>query len=511
MVVRPVALVILDGWGRRDDPSDNAVALADTPVTDGLRKRWRETTLRADGPAVGLPDGQFGNSEVGHTNLGAGRIVMQELPRIGRAIADGSLAKHPALLEAVDKVRRAGGRFHLLGLVSPGGVHAHQDHAVALGGILAARGVEVLVHVLTDGRDTPPRSGLDYVRAFQAALGDQARIVTVGGRYFAMDRDNRWERIEKAWTAIVDGIAPKVNTPEQAIEKAYAAGDGDEFVEPVVVDGYGGMRDGDGILCFNFRSDRVRQFLDALVKPDFAGFQRRHVPALSAAIGMTSYSADLDKVLTTLFPPEPMDDLLGDVLSAAGLRQLRAAETEKYPHVTFFFDGGSDKQVVGCQRILEPSPKVPTYDHQPEMSAPGLTDRVVEAILRDEPDFVLLNFANPDMVGHTGILDAARRAVETVDACLGRVVAAVLHRKGAVLVTADHGNCEVMRDPVTGAPHTAHTTNPVPFILVGAPEGASLREGGILADVAPTVLDLLGVAQPAAMSGRTLLCSAADT
>jgi 2,3-bisphosphoglycerate-independent phosphoglycerate mutase len=505
MVIRPVALIILDGWGQREDPSDNAVALASTPVVDELRRRWPTTTMRADGTAVGLPDGQFGNSEVGHTNLGAGRIVMQELPRIGAAIEDGSLARHQGLMEAAGKVRQAGGRFHLMGLVSPGGVHSHQDHAVALARILSDQGIEVLVHALTDGRDAPPQSGLGYVKTFSRDLDGHARIVTLGGRYFAMDRDHRWERVQKAWSAIVDGEAPKVDTPEQALEQAYAAGKGDEFVEPVVVGDYDGIRDGDGFLCFNFRSDRVRQFMDALVKPDFSGFPRRHVPALPAVIGMTSYSSSLDDLLTTLFPPQPMDDLLGEVLSNAGLRQLRAAETEKYPHVTFFFDGGNELELEGCQRILEPSPKVSTYDQQPEMSAPGLTDRVVEAILRDQPDFILLNFANPDMVGHTGMLDAARRAVETVDACLGRVVVAVQRRNGAVLVTADHGNCEVMRDPATGAPHTAHTTNPVPVTLVGAPEGTGLREGGVLADVAPTVLSLLGVDQPKAMTGRSLL------
>ncbi len=505
MMIRPVALIILDGWGERDDPTDNAVALADTPVVDGIRATCPMTTLHADGRAVGLPPGQFGNSEVGHTNLGAGRIVMQELPRITAAAEDGGLAGDSRLLDAARAVKEAGGRFHLLGLVSPGGVHSHQDHAVALAKALAGQGVEVLVHALTDGRDTAPKSGAGFVKQFEADLDGAARIATLGGRYFAMDRDKRWDRVQKAWAAIVDGKALRAESAAAAIEAAYAAGKTDEFIEPVVIGDYDGMRDGDGLLCFNFRSDRVRQIMDAFVAPDFDGFARGHVPSLSAALGMTSYSESLDGQLTTLFPPESLHDLMGEVVARAGLKQLRAAETEKYPHVTFFFDGGEEKKLPGAQYILEPSPKVATYDLQPEMSAPGLTDRVVAAIGEDAPDFILLNFANPDMVGHSGDLQAAKHAVETVDSCLGRVIAAVRARDGAVVVTADHGNCEVMRDPEMGNPHTAHTTNPVPLVLVGGPAGVVLREGGVLADVAPTVLDLLGLPKPGAMTGQTLL------
>jgi 2,3-bisphosphoglycerate-independent phosphoglycerate mutase len=505
MMIRPVALIILDGWGERDDPTDNAVALADTPVIDWIRVTCPMTTLHADGRAVGLPPGQFGNSEVGHTNLGAGRIVMQDLPRISAAAEDGSLARDNRLLDAARAVKEAGGRFHLLGLVSPGGVHSHQDHAVALAKALAGQDVEVLVHALTDGRDTAPKSGAGFVRQFEADLDGTARIATLGGRYFAMDRDKRWDRVQKAWAAIVDGKAPRAESAAAAIEVAYAAGKTDEFIEPVVLGDYDGMRDGDGLLCFNFRSDRVRQIMDSFVAPGFDGFERGHVPSLSAALGMTSYSESLDGRLTTLFPPESLHDLMGEVVARAGLKQLRAAETEKYPHVTFFFDGGEEKKLPGAQYILEPSPKVATYDLQPEMSAPGLTDRVVAAIGQDTPDFILLNFANADMVGHSGDLQAAKHAVETVDSCLGRVIAAVRARDGAVVVTADHGNCEVMRDPETGNPHTAHTTNPVPLVLVGGPAGVGLREGGVLADVAPTVLGLLGVPKPGAMTGQTLL------
>ncbi|WP_035485217.1 2,3-bisphosphoglycerate-independent phosphoglycerate mutase [Geminicoccus roseus] len=510
MVIRPVALVILDGWGERDDPTDNAVRLANTPVVDQIRAAHPMTTLRADGKAVGLPPGQFGNSEVGHTNLGAGRIVVQDLPKITEAAEDGSLAADDQLRAAAEAVKEAGGRFHLLGLVSPGGVHSHQDHAVALAKALAGQGVEVLVHVLTDGRDTPPSSGKGFVEKLEADLGEAAKVATLGGRYFGMDRDNRWDRVQKAWHAIVDAEAPRVASAAKALEEAYGTGKTDEFVEPVVVGDYDGMRDGDGLLCFNFRSDRVRQIMDAFVAPDFSGFEQERRPKLSAAIGMTSYSSSLDQQLTTLFPPETMSDLMGEVVAKAGLKQLRAAETEKYPHVTFFFDGGEERKLPGAQYILEPSPKVATYDLQPEMSAPGLTDRVVEAIGHDQPDFILLNFANPDMVGHSGNLEAAVKAVETVDACLGRVLAAVRARDGAILVTADHGNCDVMRDPETGNPHTAHTTNPVPLILVGGPPGIGLREGGVLADVAPTVLDLLGVPRPDAMTGRSLLCPSKD-
>ncbi|HWL67213.1 MAG TPA: 2,3-bisphosphoglycerate-independent phosphoglycerate mutase [Geminicoccus sp.] len=508
MKIRPVAVVVLDGFGQRADPSDNAAALAATPVIDRIRAQWPVTTLRADGAAVGLPDGQFGNSEVGHTNLGAGRIVMQDLPRISQAARDGSLAQNERLLAAARAVRAKGGRFHLLGLVSPGGVHSHQDHAVALARALAGQGLEVLVHVLTDGRDTPPRSAGEFVATFEQDLGDAARLATLGGRYFVMDRDHRWERVEKGWQAIVAGQGPRAASADRAIAEAYATGKTDEFIEPVVLGDYRGMRDGDGLLCFNFRSDRVRQIMDAFVDPGFEGFARGRVPELAAAVGMTSYSATLDERLTTLFPPEPLTELMGEVVAGAGLTQLRAAETEKYPHVTFFFDGGEEKDLPGCQKILEPSPKVATYDLQPEMSAPGLTDRVVQAIADTRPDFILLNFANPDMVGHSGVLPAAIRAVETVDACLGRVIAAVERLGGALLVTADHGNCEVMRDPKTGNPHTAHTTNPVPLVLVGAPPGVGLGAGGVLADVAPTALALLGVEQPGTMTGRSLLTSA---
>jgi 2,3-bisphosphoglycerate-independent phosphoglycerate mutase len=503
---RPVVLVVLDGFGWREDRRDNAVALADKPVFDALWARCPHSFLRTDGLAVGLPEGQFGNSEVGHMNLGAGRVVMQDLPRIDLAIRDGSLARSAALGRLVDAARRGTGTVHLLGLLSPGGVHAHQDHALALARILVDRGLEVVVHAILDGRDTPPRAGAGYLRAFLAGLAEvpRARLGSICGRYHAMDRDRRWERTEKAYRALVEAQAPEAADLVAAIEAAYAQGVGDEFVEPVVASGYTGIADGDSLLCFNFRADRVRQILDALTDPGFNGFTRSRVPRFAAVAGMTSYSAGLDARLITLFEPLPMQDLLGEVVARAGLRQLRMAETEKYPHVTFFFNGGRETPLPGEERILVPSPKVATYDLQPEMSAVELTDRFVAAVAGGDHGFVLINFANPDMVGHTGSLPAAIRAVETVDACLGRVVEAARARGGSLIVTADHGNCEMMRDPLTGQPHTAHTLSPVPCVLVDGPEGVALDDGR-LADIAPTILALLGLEQPAAMTGRSLL------
>ena len=500
---RPVMLVILDGWGWRDETADNAVRLADTPSFDRLWAECPHAFLRASGEDVGLPEGQMGNSEVGHLNIGAGRIVMQELPRIGAAVADGSLAKNPALAGFTAALRRSGGACHLIGLVSPGGVHSHQNHGAALARLLAEAGVPVAVHAIMDGRDTPPRSGKEYMQAFQEALPDGAKIATVSGRYFAMDRDKRWDRVQKAFSAIAEGEAPRFADPDAAIADAYANDVSDEFIVPAVVGDYRGVRDGDGVLCFNFRADRVREILSALLDPAFAGFARPRAPKFAAALGMTRYSDELERFLGVLFPPEHMRNLLGEVVAGAGRRQLRMAETEKYAHVTYFLNGGEETPNPGEDRVLVPSPKVATYDRQPEMSAPELTDKAVAAIEGKKYDLIVLNFANPDMVGHTGSLPAAIRAVETVDAGLGRIVDAVRRAGGAALVTADHGNCELMRDPNTGGPHTAHTTNKVPVILAGADAG-SLHDG-ILADIAPTLLALMGLDQPAEMTGHSLL------
>lgn len=502
-MTRPTMLVILDGWGWREEEADNAVRLARTPNFDRYWSTCPHAFLRTSGLDVGLPEGQMGNSEVGHLNLGAGRVVMQDLPRINQAIADGSLAAALARSGIVERLRASGGTCHLLGLVSPGGVHSHQDHAVAIARILRAEDLPVVVHAFTDGRDTPPASGAEYVAQLEAGLPEGARIGTVIGRYYAMDRDNRWERTARAYAALVTADAPRFKTAEAAIAAGYARGITDEFLQPAVIGTYGGMKDGDGIVCFNFRADRVRQLLHALLDPDFKGFDRGRPPRLAIAVGMTAYGGGLDERMATLFPPERLARGLGEVVAANGLRQARMAETEKYPHVTYFFNGGEETPYPDEDRILVPSPKVATYDLKPEMSAPELTDKAVEAIRSGRYDLLVLNYANPDMVGHTGNLEAAIRAVETVDAGLGRIADAILEAGGCLLVTADHGNCELMRDPLTGGPHTAHTTNPVPILLIGRP-GVRLTDGR-LADVAPTLLDLMGLEQPPEMTGRSLL------
>jgi 2,3-bisphosphoglycerate-independent phosphoglycerate mutase len=500
---RPVMLVVLDGFGWRQETADNAVAQARKPNFDRLWASCPHAFLRTSGHDVGLPDGQMGNSEVGHLNIGAGRVVMQDLPRIGRAIAQGELARLPALVDLVGKLKASGGTCHLMGLVSPGGVHSHQDHAAALARALTQAGVPVAMHAFTDGRDTPPQSGAECIRALQAALPAGVRIATVSGRYYAMDRDKRWERVAKAYLALAEAHGPGFADAPSAVDSAYGADVTDEFIVPAVIGGYRGMRDGDGILCFNFRADRVRELLAALLEPDFNGFERPRKLRFAAAVGMTRYSDELAPFLGVLFAPQTMENLLGQVVARAGRTQVRMAETEKYPHVTYFLNGGEETPNPGEDRIMVPSAKVATYDLQPEMSAPELTDKAVAAIGSGKYDLVVLNFANADMVGHTGSLPAAIKAVETVDASLGRIADAIARSHGALLVTADHGNAELMRDPVTGGPHTAHTTNPVPVLLVGS-DAAKLHDGR-LADVAPTLLALMGLPQPAEMTGRTLV------
>jgi len=502
MTPKPVMLVILDGWGWREEAADNAVRLGKTPNFDRLWQTCPHALLRASGEDVGLPAGQMGNSEVGHLNIGAGRIVMQELPRIDAAIRDGALAAHPVLAGLITALKKSGGTCHLLGLVSPGGVHSHQGQAIALARLVAAAGVPVALHAITDGRDTPPQSAAAFLRAVRAALPESVRIATVAGRYYAMDRDKRWERVRKAYAAIAAGEGPAFADAASAIDAAYAEKITDEFIVPAVIGGYRGMRDGDGLLCFNFRADRVREILGALVTPDFDGFPRSRQITFAACVGMTHYSDALAAHLATLFPPISMANLLGGVVAAAGLKQLRIAETEKYAHVTYFFNGGVETPFPGEDRILVPSPKVSTYDLQPEMSAAEVAEKAVAAIGSGKYDLIVLNFANPDMVGHTGKLDAAIKAVEAADSGLGRIIAAIAAAQGALLVTADHGNCELMRDPATGGPHTAHTTNPVPVMLFGA--GAGALHDGRLADLAPTLLRLMGLAQPAEMTGAPL-------
>jgi 2,3-bisphosphoglycerate-independent phosphoglycerate mutase len=503
---RPVVLCILDGWGWRPEREDNAIALADTPNWDRLAASCPRALLQTSGLQVGLPDGQMGNSEVGHMNLGAGRVVMQDLPRIDAAVADGSLARNPVLVDMIAQLLASGGTCHLMGLMSPGGVHSHQDHMAALARIVSDAGVPVLVHAFLDGRDTPPSSAVDYLRRFEADVaGHTVSVATVSGRYYAMDRDKRWDRVQLAYDAMVQGKGERAPTAIGAIEQSYAVGKTDEFVLPTVVGAYAGMKDGDGVLMGNFRADRAREILSALADPAFAGFERPRVVEFATRVGMAEYSKDLNAFFATLFPAESLTHILGEMVCEAGMTQLRIAETEKYAHVTFFFNGGREQVFAGEDRILVPSPKVATYDLQPEMSAPEVTDKLVEAIGSGKYDLIVVNYANGDMVGHTGILAAAEKAAETVDAALGRLEAAVKAAGGAMLVTADHGNAELMSDPATHEPYTAHTTGPVPVLLVGAPAGVTALHDGRLADVAPTLLQLLGLPQPAEMTGQSLL------
>jgi 2,3-bisphosphoglycerate-independent phosphoglycerate mutase len=449
----------------------------------------------------------MGNSEVGHTNIGAGRVVIQDLPRIDKALAEGKVASLPTLQEFIAKLKQSGGTAHVMGLVSPGGVHSHQHQIAALATIVSDAGVPVAVHAFLDGRDTPPQSAAGYLKQFQRDIAGHGaiRIATVTGRYYAMDRDKRWDRVAKAYAALTAAAGEHADDPVKAVEAAYARGETDEFVLPTAIGDYRGIKDGDGVFFANFRADRIREIATALLDPDFPCFPRDKHIAFAAALGLVAYSTELNRFVATLFPPEDLSGTLGEIVSNAGMTQLRIAETEKYAHVTFFFNGGRETVFPGEERILVPSPKVATYDQQPEMSAPEVTDKVVAAIRSGRFDVMVLNYANTDMVGHTGKLDAAMKAVETVDACLGRLAEAVEKAGGTLVITADHGNAEMMRDPDTGEPHTAHTLNPVPFVIVNAPGAVARVENGRLADVAPTLLDLLGLPKPAAMTGHSLI------
>ncbi len=503
----PVALVILDGLGLRAEREGNAVALANTPTLDRLTATCPMATLRTHGLDVGLPEGQMGNSEVGHMNIGAGRVVMMDLPKIDTAIADDTFRDRPALRAHIAALKASGGAAHLLGLLSPGGVHSHQRHLAHAARLIAAEGIEVRLHLIGDGRDVAPRSIEGYWTEFTADLGDDPRIrvATLSGRFFVLDRDNRWDRVQRAYDAIAKGEGERTATVTDAITAAYTRDETDEFISPTAIGDYAGIAPGDGILCVNYRTDRAREILAALADPAFTAFARP-APTLAAATGMVEYSTDHAAYMTALFPDETLDDTLGQVIAHAGLRQLRLAETEKYPHVTFFFNGGIETPNTAEDRQMAPSPKVATYDLAPEMSARDVTDRLVSAIRSGDYDFIVTNYANPDMVGHTGDLTAAIRAVETVDADLGEAITAIEAANGAMLICADHGNCETMIDPETGGPHTAHTLNEVPVWLVG---GGDDLAPGRLADVAPTLLSLLGIAQPAAMTGESLLRPAA--
>ncbi|NTV49406.1 MAG: 2,3-bisphosphoglycerate-independent phosphoglycerate mutase [Geobacteraceae bacterium] len=504
---KPLILMILDGWGINPNPVHNAVALAKTPNLTKYLAEYPHVAIRTSGMAVGLPEGQMGNSEVGHLNLGAGRVVYQELTRVTKAILDGDFFNNPTLLDCIAKVKAAGGRLHLSGLLSDGGVHSHNTHLYALLELAKREGLrDVFVHCLLDGRDTPPQSGTGYLAELEAELAriGVGRIATVMGRYYAMDRDNRWERVEKAYNAIVCAEGEKHATAQEAIEHSYAAGVHDEFVVPVVIAENATVNNGDGFIFFNFRSDRAREITRAIALDGFDGFERRNWPKLSGYVCLTEYDATFG--LPIAFGSTELTNILGGVLADAGMKQLRIAETEKYAHVTFFFNGGVETPFPGEDRALIPSPKeVATYDLKPEMSAALVTDELLNRLDQGIYDVIILNFANCDMVGHTGIEAAAIKAVETVDACAGRIVAKVQEIGGAVLITADHGNAEQMQDE-NGEPFTAHTTNPVWLVLVDdSRKGVKLREGGRLADVAPTMLKMLGLSQPMEMSGESLL------
>jgi len=504
---KPVLLCILDGWGHRTERTDNAIAQAKVPTWDRLVATCPHSVVETSGLDVGLPPGQMGNSEVGHMNIGAGRVMMQDLPRIDAAIADGSLRKNPALAGFIAKLKASGGTAHMIGLLSPGGVHSHMDQIAALARLLDGAGINVAIHALLDGRDTPPSSGLGFMEAFLGKIAGlpRTKIATVGGRYYAMDRDKRWDRVEKAYAAMTDAKAPAFADPLAAIRASYEARMTDEFMLPAVIGDYTGMKDGDGVLMANFRADRARQILAALLWPSFDGFGRARIVHMAAATGLTEYSQAHNSYMSVMFSGESSGRTLGQVISDAGLTQLRIAETEKYAHVTFFLNGGVEQEFPGEERILIPSPKVATYDLQPEMSARDVTDQIVDAITHSRFDAIIVNYANGDMVGHTGILAAAIKAAETIDACLARLEEAVKKSGGTMLICADHGNLEMMRDPETHEAHTQHTVGVVPAVLVNAPAGVTALRDGRLADIAPTVLELMQLAKPAEMTGVSLM------
>ncbi len=504
---KPHVLIILDGFGYREDPESNAIFHARKPVWDKLWAERPHTLISGSGMDVGLPDGQMGNSEVGHMNLGAGRIVYQDFTRITKAIQDGEFFENPALTGAVDKALASGGAVHLMGLLSPGGVHSHEDHIVAMIELAAKRGAkQVFVHAFLDGRDMPPQSAqpsLEKVEAKLQSLG-VGHIASLSGRYFGMDRDNRWDRVAAAYNLLTLGEAQySAANPVEGLRAAYERGETDEFVKPTVIGGTPALiKDGDSLVFMNFRADRARQITRAFVNQDFDKFERKAVPKLADFVMLTEYAADIKA--TCAYPPEPLTNVFPDYLAQLGKTQLRIAETEKYAHVTFFFSGGREEPYPGEERILIPSPNVATYDLQPEMSAPEVADKLADAIRSGKFDVLICNFANGDMVGHTGIFDAAVKAVETLDTCLGKLVDAIEDTGGDMLITADHGNCEQMEDPQSGQPHTAHTTDLVPLLYVGPRQLQWQANGGRLCDIAPTMLKLMNLPQPKEMTGKPL-------
>jgi 2,3-bisphosphoglycerate-independent phosphoglycerate mutase len=503
---KPVVLMILDGWGLAPPGPGNAPHLAATPNFDRIWRDCPHTTLSASGPDVGLPEGQMGNSEVGHTNIGAGRVVWMDLPRIDNAIADGSFAANPALERFSARMLASGGTAHVMGLMSPGGVHSHQRQMAEVARQLAARGVPVALHLFLDGRDVAPKSARGQIAEFERDLGPGGRIATVMGRFYAMDRDKRWERVQAAFDVMVSAKGMRAANASEAVEAAYGRGETDEFVSPAALGDYAGMAAGDGVLFINFRADRAREILGALLDPQFDAFDVAARPEFTAALGMVEYSDRLNTLMEAMFPAQAIVNTLGQWVSSHGKRQFRLAETEKYPHVSFFLNGGVEPPEPDEDRTMAPSPKVRTYDLAPEMAAAEVTRHLVDAI-RGGYDLIVVNYANPDMVGHTGSIPAAIAACEAVDQGLGAALEALGEIGGAMLVTADHGNCEVMIDQATGGPHTAHTTNPVPLILAeqGPSAGGRGLRAGRLADLAPTLLALMGLEQPPEMTGRSLL------
>ena len=500
---KPVVLCILDGWGLSDRTEDNAPYLADTPTYDRIMDSCPHSTLITHGPDVGLPRGQMGNSEVGHTNIGAGRVVAMDLGQIDLAIEDGSFAKNDALNAFIDTLRGTGGTAHIMGLLSDGGVHGHIEHIKAAIAAVSSSGVPVAFHAVTDGRDVAPKSAYGYLADLEETLPDNARIATLSGRYYAMDRDNRWDRVSEAFGAMVHAQGQRSSTAHAAITRGYENGETDEFITPTVIGDFAGAVDGDGFFCLNFRADRAREILRAVGEPKFDAFDTGTRPQWAGLLGMVDYSEDHNRYMTTCYPKQEIVNTLGEWVAKQGKTQFRLAETEKYPHVTFFLDGGVEVEKTGEDRYMPLSPKVATYDLQPEMSSEEVTDQFVAAIEKGY-DLIVTNYANPDMVGHTGDLKAAMAACAAVDKGLARVVEALEKAGGAMVLTADHGNCEVMVDPVTRGPHTAHTTNLVPVALIGGPKGATLRSGR-LADLAPTLLDLMGLPKPDEMTGETLI------
>ncbi|MCM1524809.1 MAG: 2,3-bisphosphoglycerate-independent phosphoglycerate mutase [Ruminococcus sp.] len=501
---KPVALIIMDGFGINKDTYGNAIAAANKPNLDKYFREYPNTIIGASGLDVGLPDGQMGNSEVGHTNIGAGRIVYQMLVKISKDIQEGVFFDNPALCSAVDNCRSKGSALHLMGLLSPGGVHSHMEHMYGLLEMAKRNGVEnVYIHAFLDGRDVPPSSAAEYMEEAVSRMKKigVGKVATVAGRYYAMDRDNAWDRVEKAYDALVTGEGVQESDPVQAIKNSYANGVTDEFMLPAVVDKDGMIKENDSVVFFNFRPDRARQITRAFVDPEFKGFERKKGYFPVTFVCMAQYDAAMPNVLVA-YPPEQLTMTYGEYISKQGMTQLRIAETQKYAHVTFFFNGGEEKQFEGEDRILIQSPDVPTFDLKPEMSAYEVTDAVVKAIESDKYDTIILNYANCDMVGHTGIFDAAKAAVEAVDTCVGRMVDAILAKGGAALITADHGNADKLLE-ADGSPFTAHTTNPVPLIIAGY--DCKLKSGGVLADLCPTMLEIMGLPQPKEMTGRSLI------